>query len=303
MLVENIKVAVLLPCRNEEATIGSVVKTFKSYIPEASIYVCDNASTDKTAEVALSSGAELRYEPLVGKGRALRRLFSEVESDVYVIADGDGTYDPKEASILIKKLLEDRLDMVIGMRRPLDDRFGHKLGNKLFNLLYSWLFGSGFTDIFSGYRVLSRRFVKSFPASSTGFEIETEISVHASQLCLPVAEVPITYMKRSVGSESKLRTIPDGWRIFFKMFSLLKENRPMFLFGMIGGFLSLLSLIIGVPVVIDFIQTGLVERLPTAVAASAIALSAVLLIVLGTILESIAKFRIEAKRLTYLNNY
>jgi len=286
---------------DEAFTIGEVVNGFREALPEADVYVYDNASTDLTAEIASSNGAIVRFEPLKGKGRVLRRMFADIDSDVYVIADGDGTYDPSESPLLVKKLLEERLDMVIGSRTLISGRTGHKNGNRAFNIIYKWLFGEGFTDIFSGYRVLSRRYVKSFPTRSTGFEIETEMSVHSSQLSLPVAELPISYGERQTGSVSKLRTIPDGWRILRKMLVLLKDNRPMAFFGFLGALLSSVSMLLGIPVILDFIDTGLVERLPTAIAATGIAISALLIFALGVILDSVARYRIEQKRLAYLN--
>ena len=230
-------------------------------------------------------------------------MFADVEADIYAMVDGDGTYDPADAPRLVKQLLTENLDMVVGSRLNSGDlhRTGHSLGNKAFNRLYRWLFGAGFTDIFSGYRIFSHRFVKSFPAVSTGFEIETEMSVHASQLKLPVGEVDVGYSARQEGSQSKLRTVADGWRILRSMVALLKDNRPLALFGGLAVVSFAAAIALGVPVVVDFSQTGLVERLPTAVLATGLVLVGLLETTLGLILESLARSRIEVKRLAYLN--
>jgi len=291
-----------LPCLNEETTIGQVIENFRIALPESNVYVYDNGSTDLTSEIASQKGAKVIFESSRGKGIVLRRMLAEIDADVYVIADGDATYDPFESPVLIKRLLEDKLDMVVGARSSITGRTGHNVGNKAFNFLYRWLFGSGFTDIFSGYRVLSRRYVQSFPAATKGFEIETEMSVHASQLRLPVAELPVTYHNRPEGSTSKLKTLPDGLRLLLQMFSLLKNNRPLAFFGFLGLTIGVVSLILGLPVVFDYVETGLVEKLPTALAATGLSLVSVLLLSLGALLDAVAKARIEVKRLIYLNS-
>ena len=305
MTETNLKTAVLIPCMNEEATVAKVVAEISDALPEAQVYVYDNASTDRTFELAQQAGAEVRAEPIPGKGNVVRRMFADIEADVYLIIDGDATYDPTQATVMVKQLVEDDLDMVVGVRSSLSEsqiRTGHTLGNRLFNLLYKSLFGSEFSDILSGYRVFSKRFVKTFPAVSSGFEIETEMSVHASQLGLPVSEIPVNYMPRPEGSQSKLRTIKDGYRIFKAMIALLKENRPLLMFG----WLSTLSLIVagslGVPLLVTFVQTGLVPKLPTAVLATGLTLLALLFTATGLILHSIAKGRMEIKRLAYLRH-
>ena len=305
MTETNLKTAVLIPCMNEEATVAKVVAEISDALPEAQVYVYDNASTDRTFELAQQAGAEVLTEPIQGKGNVVRRMFADIEADVYLIIDGDATYDPTQATVMVKQLVEDDLDMVVGVRSSLSEsqiRTGHTLGNRLFNRLYKSLFGSEFSDILSGYRVFSKRFVKTFPAVSSGFEIETEMSVHASQLGLPVSEIPVNYMSRPEGSQSKLRTIKDGYRIFKAMIALLKENRPLLMFG----WLSTLSLIaagsLGVPLLVTFVQTGLVPKLPTAVLATGLTLLALLFTATGLILHSIAKGRIEIKRLAYLRH-
>ena len=293
----------LVPCRDEEATVADVVAGFAASLPGCVVYVYDNGSTDATAARAAEAGAVVRAEAVPGKGGVVRRMFAEVDADVYVMADGDGTYDPAQAAVLVKRLVSDGLDMVVGTRagvRADAGRAGHALGNRMFNRLYRALFGTGFTDILSGYRAFSGRFVKSFPAVSSGFEIETEMSVHASQLRLPVGEVEVAYGVRPDGSASKLRTVADGTNILRAMLALLKENRPLAFFGAVAGAFFAVALALGVPLAVTFAQTGLVPRLPTAVLATGLVLMGLLSGVAGLILDSIAKGRLEAKRLAYL---
>ena len=294
--------AVLVPCLEEENTIGAVVSGFRTALPGAVVHVYDNGSADATVGRAGEAGAVVHVEPTAGKGSVVRRMFADVEADVYVLVDGDGTYDPADAPLLVKRLVEDNLDMVVGARVGPMGRPGHAAGNRLFNLLYQWLFGTGFTDILSGYRVLNNRFVRSFPAGSTGFEIETEMSVHASQLRLPVAEVDVSYRDRPEGSASKLRTLPDGWRILRAMGALLRDNRPLALFGWLAAGSMVAALALGVPVVVEFARTGLVGRLPTAVLATGLTVISLVLTTLGLLLDSVARARVEAKRLAYLQN-
>ncbi len=296
-------IAVLIPCRNEETTISDVVQKFRNAFPESTIYVYDNASNDQTTANAIDAGAKVVHEPLVGKGHVVRRMFAEVEADVYVIADGDGTYDPSESPLMVKTLLDESLDMVAGSRineGETTSRFGHTLGNRMFNNLYRFLFGAGFSDIFTGYRVLSRRLVKSFPAVSSGFEIETELAVHASQLRLPVMELPVTYKERPLGSKSKLRTFPDGLRILRSMFALLKDNRPFFFFGSLALVSLVTAVSFSIPLIFTYVDTGLVPRLPTAILSASLILFSLLLAALGLILDSVSKSRIEVKRIAYL---
>ena len=298
------KIAVLLPCKNEERTIGIVVTGFRTALPSAEIYVYDNASTDQTSQIAAEAGAHVVYEPTPGKGRVLRRMFADIEADVYLISDGDATYDPSDAPLLLKTLIEEKYDMVAGAREGIRQdagRKGHALGNILFNRLYKVLFGSGFSDIFTGYRALSKKLVKSFPAVSSGFEIEVELAVHTSQLRIPVTEIPVVYSERPKGSKSKLRTIPDGLKILKSMLVLLKENRPLALFGSLSLASFSASFALSIPLLVTYADTGLVPRLPTALLSAILILFSLLLIVSGLILDSLAKARIETKRLTYLN--
>lgn len=297
------RIAVLIPCLNEAATITDVVSGFQLALPGSTVYVYDNGSTDDTAHRAAAAGATVRTEQVTGKGGVVRRMFAEVEAEIYVTVDGDGTYDPAQSAVLVKRLVTDGLDMVVGARSGVTEnagRAGHAIGNRLFNRLYRALFGSEFTDILSGYRAFSRRFVKSFPAISTGFEIETEMSVHASQLRIPVTEVEIDYGTRPDGSTSKLRTIADGTNILRAMLVLLKEHRPLAFFGWIAGAFFTASVALGTPLIITFSRTGLVPRLPTAVLATGLAVVGLLMAAAGLVLESIAKGRLEAKRLAYL---
>ncbi len=295
----------LVPCLNEATTVGDVVSGFRESLPGCVVYVYDNASTDDTARIAAEAGALVRYEASPGKGGVVRRMFAEVEADVYVIADGDGTYDSSQAAFLVKRLVNDGLDMVVGTRARIHQdagRTGHAVGNRLFNRLYRWLFGTGFTDILSGYRTFSRRFVKSFPAVSTGFEIETEMSVYASQLRLPVAEVEVDYGTRPDGSASKLRTVADGTNILRAMVALLKDHRPLAFFGWIAVIFWTVAVVLGVPLAATYVDTGLVPRLPTAVLVTGLVVIGLLLAGVGLVLDSLAKGRVEAKRLAYLQS-
>lgn len=297
------RIAVLIPCYNEADSVGDVVRAFQQALPGAHIHVFDNSSTDGTYEAAQSAGAEVTREPRRGKGNVVRRMFAEIDADVYVMADGDGTYDATFAPRLIEALLADRLDMVVGARAGIAQnahRAGHAFGNRCFNLLYRMLFDAEFGDIFSGYRVFSRRFVKSFPAISSGFEIETELSVHAGQLKLPVGEIQTPYGARREGSASKLRSVRDGARILKTFAILLKETRPMLFFGALAGFVTLLAGVLAAPLVATFAQTGLVPRLPTAVLCTGLMLIASLLGACGLILDSLARSRVEQKRMFYL---
>lgn len=299
------RVAVLLPCYNESLSIRQVVEDFLEVLPGARIYVYDNCSSDGTAEVARAAGALVRAENWPGKGNVVRRMFSDIDADVYVMADGDGTYDSSVAPLLIQRLVENHLDMVVGTRRDVYEdahRMGHGFGNRLFNGLYRNLFGPLFNDIFSGYRVFSRRFVKSFPAVSSGFEIETEMSVHASQLRMPIAEVQTDYGARHDGSVSKLRTVRDGFRIMFTLLVLFKEIRPARFFGVLAIGLSAVAAILAMPLLITYVETGLVPRLPTAILVTGIVLLAAVFLVSGLILDSVARGRLEQKRMWYVTN-
>jgi glycosyltransferase involved in cell wall biosynthesis len=300
---DGLDIAVILPCYNEAAAIGDVVRDFRKALPDAAIYVYDNNSTDDTAAVAETAGGRIRHEPMQGKGNVVRRAFSDVEADVYVMADGDGTYDASRAAELVAMLLDRQLDMVVGVRQddsPDAYRRGHRLGNRMFNKTIAWLFGDRFTDIFSGYRVFSRRFVKSFPALSEGFEIETELTVHAIQLRMPVAEAPTMYSNRAEGTASKLRTYRDGLRILFAIGRFIQRVRPLLFYGVFAVALAMLSVGLGYPVVIEFFETGLVPRLPTAVLSTGIMLLAALSLAIGLILNANSRSQLEMKRLKYL---
>lgn len=298
-----VQVAVILPCYNEALAIADVVKSFQLSLPDAKIFVFDNRSTDNTAEVARAAGAQVFLERRAGKGNVVRRMFAEVDADVYLMCDGDGTYDAASAPQLIKAVTDDHMDMVIGARANIHQeahRAGHAFGNKLFNGIYRTLFGNEYGDIFSGYRAFSRRFVKSFPALSSGFEIETELSVHASQLKLPTCEISLPYGKRQDGSKSKLNSVRDGLKILKTFIMLAKETRPAMFFGTLSGALVILAAVLAVPLITTFVETGLVPRLPTAILCTGLILVASVFAVAGLILDSLTRFRIENKRILYL---
>ncbi|RXF73987.1 glycosyltransferase family 2 protein [Hansschlegelia zhihuaiae] len=297
-----LKVAVLLPCFNEEAAIAEVVRGFRAALPAADIYVYDNNSTDETVERAREAGAIVRTERRQGKGAVVRRMLADVEADVYLMADGDLTYDPLAAPLLIDRLVSRQLDMVVATREGdgMLARKGHAAGNRMFNRIIARLFGAGFTDILSGYRACSRRFAKSFPTASDGFEIETELSIHALDLRLAVDELPVRYGRRPDNSASKLSTVRDGLRILWTIAMMYRAVKPFRFFGAIGLGLAALSVALGAPVVVEFVETGLVPRLPTAVLAASVMQLAVLSVVCGVIVEAVAEARREAKRLRYL---
>jgi glycosyltransferase involved in cell wall biosynthesis len=297
------RIAILLPCYNEEVAIGDTVAGFRKALPTASIYVYDNNSKDRTMEAAAKAGAIVRSETLQGKGHVVRRMFSDIEADVYVIADGDATYDPTTAQAMIDLLITQNLDMVVGRRvhnQAEAFRAGHVLGNKMLTTFLASLFGRRFTDILSGYRVFSRRYVKSFPALSTGFETETELTVHALTLSLPIAEVETHYFARREGSVSKLSTYRDGFRILRVMLMLLKNERPSFFFGVIALLLAIVSAGLAEPLFTTYWATGLVPRFPTAILSASIMLLAFLSMVCGLILDTVTRGRREMKRLAYL---
>lgn len=298
------RVAVVLPCYNEEAAIAETIAGFRAALPDAVIYVYDNNSRDRTAEIARAAGAMVRTETQQGKGHVVRRMFADVDADVYVMADGDLTYDPKAAPAMVRMLVDEQLDMVVGTRQHEDAdayRGGHVLGNRLFTGLLSSLFGRSFTDIFSGYRVFSRRFVKSFPVLSAGFEIETEISVHALELRMPCGELATAYGARPEGSASKLSTYRDGWRILKTIGTLYRVERPVLFYGTIGALLLLAGLILAVPLVLTYLDTGLVPRVPTAILVTGMAIVAVLCFFAGLILDTVTRGRREMRRLAYLS--
>jgi glycosyltransferase involved in cell wall biosynthesis len=297
------RVAVIIPCYNEAVAIPKVVADFRAALPQATIYVYDNNSSDGTAEVAAAAGAQVRRETLQGKGNVIRRAFADVEADIFVLVDGDDTYDASAAPQMVALLWQDRLDMVNGARvtqiqaayRP-----GHRLGNRVLTGMVRLVFGDRVSDMLSGYRVFSRRFVKSFPALAGGFETETEFTVHALDLKMPVGEVPTAYKDRPPGSTSKLRTYSDGVRILRTIVVLVKEERPLQFFSAAAALLLLASVVLGIPVVGEFLRTGLVPRLPTAVLATGLGMIAFLSLACGLILDSVARGRKELKRLAYL---
>src|SRR6185436_2418632 len=302
--IRELRVAVLLPCYNEEAAVAQTVAAFRAALPDARIYVYDNNSTDRTREEAAAAGAIVRAERMQGKGHVVRRMFADVEADIYVMADGDATYDAAAAPALIDKLVGEQLDMVVGARKSEVDeayRPGHALGNRLFTGLLSSLFGRSFSDIFSGYRVFSRRFAKSFPALSRGFETETEISVHALELAMPVGEVVTGYGARPEGSHSKLSTWRDGWRILKTILHLYRIERPVLFYGSFALFLAALAIVLAIPLAITYFQTGLVPRFPTAILATGLMILAFLSFFTGLILDTVVRGRREVRRLCYLS--
>ncbi len=300
----DLEIAVVVPCLNEEVSIPEVITDFRAALPGATIYVYDNNSTDKTGEVAQAAGAVVRREPQPGKGNVVRRMFSDIEADVYVLVDGDATYPAAEAPAMIARLLDEQMDMIAGARIPQHDeayRPGHQFGNFIITFLVGLMFGPRFSDILTGYRVMSRRFVKSFPALSKGFEIETEITVHALEMRLPSAEVEVPYFERPEGSTSKLRTFRHGFGIMKTILVLIKEERPLEFFTLLFVLLELLALVLAWPVLTEFFATGLVPRLPTAVLSTGLALVGFMALACGLILDTVTHSRQELKRLHYLS--
>jgi glycosyltransferase involved in cell wall biosynthesis len=301
--VKNKAIAILLPCYNEAATIAAVVESFRKMLPSAAIYVYDNNSTDGTGNAALEAGAIVRREGHQGKGNVVRRMFADVDADIYVLADGDLTYDASAVGRLIDTLVTDNVDMVVGVRVGTKEAFrrGHRFGNRLFNWTVTRLFGPGFTDILSGYRVLSRRFVKSFPAASSGFEIETELSVHALDLKLATTEIPLSYGERPENSVSKLSTYRDGLRIFRKIAMMYRALKPLQFFGVIAFALFACALALGTPLIVEYAETGLVPRFPTAVLAASIMQLSFMSLTCGIVIDAISASRREFKRMRYLD--
>jgi glycosyltransferase involved in cell wall biosynthesis len=297
------QVAVLVPCFNEASAIAQVVAAFRAALPDAVVYVYDNNSTDGTVAAAREAGAVVRREPHQGKGYVVRRMFNDVEADIYVLVDGDATYDAPSAPAMVAKLLDERLDMVVGARIDREEaayRRGHRAGNWLLTRFITHIFGRSFTDILSGYRAFSRRFVKSFPILSGGFEIETEITIHALELELPVGEVATPYYSRPSGSVSKLSTWSDGLRILWTVFKLYRAERPLPFFGSLGVGLAIISVGLVIPILITYLQEGLVPRLPTAVLSMGLMLLAFLSIACGLILDTVTRGRREFKLIAYL---
>ena len=301
---QSYRVAVILPCYNEAAAIADVVRDFRSALPQAVIYVYDNNSKDRTVECARAAGAVVRRETRQGKGHVVRRMFADVEADIYVLADGDGTYDAANAPAFVEKLINEQLDMVVGSRLTTYEgeafRRGHRFGNDLLTGFLGLCFGRTFTDILSGYRVFSRRFVKSFPALSVGFETETELSVHALELRMPIAEVSTPYKARPAGSASKLRTYRDGFRILMMILNLFKEERPLAFFSIIAGVLAFTAVVLAYPVFVTYFETGLVPRFPTAILSTGLMILASLSLTCGFVLDTVTHGRREMKRLAYL---
>jgi len=304
MTSTQLRIAVLVPCYNEEAAVATVIADIRKALPSAEIYVYDNNSRDRTAAVAREAGAIVRSERRQGKGHVVRRMFADVEADIYVLVDGDATYDAASAPRMIDRLLDDHLDMVVGLRVDQVQaayRLGHRTGNRMLTGFLASTFGHTFKDILSGYRVFSRRFVKSFPVLSGGFEIETELAVYALELSLPVAEIETPYYARPEGSFSKLNTWRDGFRIFGTMLKLYRSERPLRFFTVIGAVLALASVILAIPIVITFIETGLVPRLPTAVLSMGLMIMALLSVSSGLVLDTVTRGRREMKMLAYLS--
>lgn len=300
----DVEIAVIIPCRDEAAAIAQVVEDFRAALPDATIYVYDNDSSDDTSKIAREAGAIVYKEALPGKGNVVRRMFADVEADIYVLVDGDDTYDAASAGEMVEKLQTESLDMVNATRVSVEDesyRPGHRFGNVMLSGMVAAIFGNRITDLLSGYRVFSRRFVKSFPSLSSGFEIETELTVHALELRMPISEIETPYSSRPTGSESNLRTFHDGWRILRTILLLTKTERPLMFFGLIFFTLTAASTILAWPLFVTFIHTGLVPRLPTAVLSTGLMLLAFLGLACGLILDTVTRGRQEMKRLHYQN--
>lgn len=299
------RVAVLIPCFNEEVAVPGVIAAFRAALPDATVYVYDNNSTDRTREVAAAAGAVVRTEALQGKGNVVRRMFADIQAEAYVLVDGDDTYDAAAAPEMVRLLLADRLDMVTAVRVTEADagrayRPGHRFGNRLLTGMVRRIFGDRITDMLSGYRVFSRRFVKSFPALASGFETETEFTVHALELRLPVGEIRTRYKERPVGSVSKLNTWRDGIRILRTIVLLVQRERPLAFFAGTGAVLFALSVILALPLLATYVETGLVPRFPTALLATGLAILASLSTVCGLILDTVSRGRLETRVLAYL---
>jgi glycosyltransferase involved in cell wall biosynthesis len=297
-------VAVLVPCYNEESAISKVVADFRAALPEATVFVYDNNSTDRTVDIAKAAGAVVRIERLQGKGNVVRRMFADIEADIFILVDGDDTYDASSAPQMIQLLLDESLDMVNAVRVESSAaayRLGHRFGNRALTGFVAWMFGSRSSDMLSGYRAFSRRFVKTFPALAGGFEIETELTVHALELGLPISEIRTPYRERPPGSVSKLHTYRDGARIARTIFNLIKGEKPLAFFSIAALVLALLSVGLAVPVVVTYMHTGLVPRLPTAILAVSMMMIAALSLTCGLVLDTVTRGRKEAKRMAYLS--
>ena len=300
---DGVRIAVLVPCYNEEIAVAKVVRDFRAALPEATIFVFDNNSTDGTAAAASAAGAEVFREKYQGKGFVVRRMFTDVEADIYVLVDGDATYDAPSAQGMIERLLTDRLDMVVANRIDSEQaayRAGHRAGNRLLTAFVASVFGSRFKDMLSGYRVFSRRFVKSLPVLSGGFEIETELTIHALELGLAVAEIDTPYYARPQGSSSKLSTWSDGFRILRTIIRLYRAERPLPFFSGIGISLAIVSVGFAIPLIATYVETGLVPRLPTAILSTGLMILACLSVAIGLVLDTVTRGRREMKLLAYL---
>jgi glycosyltransferase involved in cell wall biosynthesis len=302
-VIDTLDIAVIVPCHNEEIAVGKVVTDLRRELPRARIFAYDNLSTDRTAEVAAAAGAIVRSETSKGKGNVVRRAFADIDADVYLMIDGDDTYDASAARQMIEVLLAGPYDHVLGVRQQVSEtayRPGHSTGNKAFNAVVSSLFGARVNDMLSGYRAFSRRFVKSFPAVSREFEIETELTVHSVNLRVPQTEVAVGFRDRAAGSESKLSTYRDGFKILGLLANLTRHERPIFFHGVLAGLFLLVAVVLGVPLLAEFAATGLVPRFPTAILASSLVIIAVLVALVGIIMDALTKSRREAARLFYL---
>ncbi|MCW2762620.1 MAG: putative glycosyltransferase [Marmoricola sp.] len=306
-LAQQYRIAAIVPCHNEEAAVAKVVNDLHAAVPGMTVFVYDNCSTDRTVERATSAGAVVCSEPLKGKGNVVRRAFADIDADIYLLIDGDDTYDAAAAPAMIEKLVHENLDHVVGVRRQLESRNGasayrpaHEAGNRFLNRIVCAIFGDSMGDMLSGYRVFSRRFIKSFPAVSREFEIETELTVHSLALRIPSTSVPVGFRDRPEGSESKLRTYRDGWRILNVIISLTRHERPITFFGMLAGLSALLGAVLGAPVVFEYLTTSLVPRMPSLFVASFLLVLSFLAIIAGLVLDGIRKSRHEASRLAYM---
>jgi glycosyltransferase involved in cell wall biosynthesis len=303
LMTDPARIAVILPCYNEEVAIGKTVRDFRAALPQAQVYVYDNNSKDRTAAVAREAGAIVRTELRQGKGNVMRRMFADVEADIYVLADGDDTYDAAQAPELVAKLVDEELDLVTGRRVHTEAaayRMGHVWGNRMLTGLTALMFGIELRDMLSGYRIMSRRFVKSFPFTAEGFAIETEMTVHAVRLLMPMAEVDTRYRERPAGTASKLNTYRDGFRILFKIAHLIREERPLFFFSIVAAILAAVSGVLGWSLLLEFIETSKVPRLPTALLATGLMVIAFLSLMSGLILDTVTRGRWESKRMAYL---
>ena len=307
-LAQQYRIAAIVPCHNEEAAVAKVVTDLQAAIPGMTVYVYDNCSTDRTIERALAAGATVCSEPCKGKGNVVRRAFADIDADIYLLIDGDDTYDAAAAPDMVERLVRDNLDHVVGVRREVECRTGsayrpaHATGNKVLNRIVCAIFGDSMGDMLSGYRVFSRRFVKSFPAVSREFEIETELTVHSLALRIPSLSVPVDFRDRAEGSESKLRTYRDGWRILNVILSLTRHERPMYFFGVLATLFGLVATVLAMPVIVQYAQTGMVPRMPTLFVASFLVVISCLCLMAGLVLDGIRKSRHESSRLSYMRH-